>query len=87
MIGYCEICEKPGVVETHHVWGGGLRPKAERYGAKARLCVKCHREGKTAVHKSAEKSQQLKAQHQARIMKEQGWDTTRFIWEFGRNYI
>jgi hypothetical protein len=87
MFGYCELCEKPRVLETHHVWGGALRPKSERYGATARLCVACHREGKRAVHRDAAASQALKAEYQERIMAEQGWDTTRFIREFGRNYI
>jgi hypothetical protein len=75
------------MLEEHHVWGGALRKKSEEYGAKAYLCVKDHREGKRAVHKCREASEALKAKHQARIMEEQGWDTERFIAEFGRNYI
>jgi hypothetical protein len=87
MFGICELCEKPRVLETHHVWGGALRKKSECYRAKARLCVDCHREGKKAVHRDAEQSRKLKSQHQERIMAEYGWDTARFIREFGRNYL
>ena len=87
MYGKCEICGKQKTLEEHHVWGGAFRKKSERYGAVAYLCVSDHREGRKAVHKCRETSEKLKAQHQARIMEEQGWTTERFIHEFGKNYI
>jgi hypothetical protein len=75
------------VLERHHVFTGALRDKAEKYGAVAYLCVKDHREGKKAVHKCRESADKLRAQHQTRIMEEQGWTTEQFIHEFGKNYI
>lgn len=88
----CALCGEPGTwrdpLDSHHVFGGSNRGLSEEYGAVVRLHhFKCHEYGPGAVHVSAAVSRRLKAEHQARIMAEQGWDTEGFIRVFGRSWI
>lgn len=88
----CALCGQPAVwndpLDEHHVFGGSNRRLSEEFGAVVRLHhFRCHEYGPEAVHVNAAVSRRLKAEHQARIMAEQGWDTEAFIRVFGRNWI
>lgn len=51
------------------------------------LCHPCHNEPPLGVHHNRERANILKQRYQRIVMKEQGWDTERFILEFGKNYL
>lgn len=71
MIGECFICGCYGVVERHHIFGGALRKKSERYG----------------VHHNAKAMQKLHEYGQRKAMAENGWNIDDFRREFYKNYI
>ena len=87
----CALCGANGSadpLDRHHVFNGALRKKSEKYGAVVDLCHhSCHLYGAAAIHRCRETSLFFKRQAQARIMFEQGWDTDRWIAEFGKNYL
>lgn len=56
-------------------------------GLTVYLCHTCHNEPPTGVHHSRQMDRMLKAYMQKQVMKTYGWDTERFIREFGQNYI
>ena len=87
MRGYCELCKRYGETEIHHIFGGAYRKKSEKYGAVIRLCRACHNEPPNGVHFNKKKMDSLRAETQARIMKENGWDVDDFRREFGKNYL
>lgn len=82
----CFLCGKYGPVERHHVFPGPFRKKSEQYGLVVDLCHNCHNEPPYGVHHNRERANILKARAQYMVMREQGWDTERFIKEFGKNY-
>lgn len=86
MNGYCYICGMYGALEKHHVFHGAYRAKADRMGLTVHLCHRCHNEPPSGVHHSRGADRALKAEFQARVMAAEGWDTARFIQEFGQNY-
>lgn len=82
MIGYVEPLDK------HHVFGGALRKKSERYGLTVYLHHdRCHIFGEKSVHKCAAIDRKLKAHAQKVAMEHYGWDVERFIKEFYKNYL
>ena len=87
----CFLCGKNGAgdpLEKHHAFGGALRKKSEKYGLYVYLCGdKCHRNGPKAAHVCRETADMIRRWAQETVMREQGWDTERFIREFGKNYL
>ena len=76
-----------GLVERHHIFGGALRKKSEKYGLVVLLSPWMHREGPEAAHRSGDTREKLKKYGQRKCMIEQGWDVDRFVAEFGRNWL
>lgn len=85
--GRCFLSGRFGPVERHHIFGGALRGKSERYGLVVELSPEMHREGPAAAHRCRETAEFLKRYGQRKVMLDQGWDAARFIREFGRNYL
>ena len=83
----CLLCGSYGWLEWHHVFGGALRSKSERYGLKVRLCHYCHNEPPNGVHYNAERRLRLQAYAQKKAMKHYGWTIEDFRAEFYKNYI
>lgn len=93
MDGYrtCWLCGRNGCcdpLDRHHVFGGALRRKSERYGLVVDLChTECHIFGEQAVHQSRESMLALKKWGQRKAMEENGWSVSDFIREFGKNFL
>lgn len=87
----CFLCGRNGSsdpLDRHHVFGGGLRKKSEKYGLVVDLCHhECHEYGPRAAHQCAETRNELQRRAQKKVMREQGWDVNKFVWEFGKNYL
>lgn len=87
----CWLCGRNGAedsLDRHHIFGGPFRDKSEKYGLVVDLCHNsCHIFGEYAVHNNAETAQIIHEYGQYKAMEDNGWDTERFIKEFGRNYI
>ena len=87
----CFLCGKGLGVESldkHHIFGGALRNKSEKYGLFVYLHhSRCHIFGDEAVHKNARINRKLQALAQKKAMDRYGWDTDRFIKEFYKNYL
>ena len=85
--GKCFLSGEYGQLERHHIFGGPLRSKSEKYGLVVELTPWMHREGPVAAHRCGATAQKLKAYGQRKVMIDQGWDLDRFIAEFGRNWL
>lgn len=87
----CFLCGRTGSddpLDRHHIFNGPYRKKSEKYGLVVWLChYRCHIFGKYAVHNNPESKLFLKKLGQEKVMREQGWDTRRFVREFGKDYI
>ena len=84
----CFLCGGYGAFECHHIFGGAYRKKSEKYGLVVYLCGnRCHRNGKTAVHRSGEQMRRLRRYGQPKAMQEQGWTEEDFRREFGKSYL
>lgn len=87
----CALCGANGAadpLDKHHVFGGALRKKSEKYGAVVYLCHhRCHIFGADSAHQSRDVRLHLKRQAQARIMFEQGWTLEEWLREFGKSYL
>ena len=87
----CFLCHKGLGVESldkHHIFGGALRDKSERYGLTVYLHHnRCHIFGDNSVHKNARINRKLQAFAQKKAMDHYGWDVERFIKEFYKNYL
>ena len=87
----CWLCGANGCadpLDKHHIFGGANRKKSERMGLVVYLCHnRCHIFGKKAVHQNREIMLKLHRYGQEKAMLENGWDTERFIAEFGKNYL
>lgn len=81
----CFTCGSNWNIEEHHIFGASNRKRSTREGLTVDLCPDCHRTGKNAVHRNAEKSRELKAIGQKIYEQAYGKDT--FLPEFGRNYL
>ena len=85
--GECFLCGNYETVEKHHIFGGALRPKADRLKLTVMLCPWCHQYDSDSAHRSAETRLYLHKYGQQKAMKEQGWSAEDFIREFGKNYL
>lgn len=75
-------------LDKHHVFGGALRKKSERYGLTVYLHhSSCHIFSSEAVHNNAEVCRQLQAAAQKAAMEKYGWTVEDFREIFGKNYI
>lgn len=87
----CWLCGANGCadpLDKHHIFGGANRKKSDRMGLVVYLCHnRCHIFGKRAVHQNKETMLKLHQYGQEKAMLENGWDTARFITEFGKNYL
>lgn len=87
----CFLCGKNGSedpLDLHHIFGGPLRKKSEKYGLVVYLCHdSCHIFGKNAVHNNKDTMQRLHEYGQRKAMKEQGWTVEDFRREFYKNYL
>ena len=87
----CFLCGANGTrdpLDRHHIFGGAMRSKSQRYGLVIDLChSKCHIFGPHAVHRDPETRQRVQEWGQRKVMREQGWSIEEFRWEFGRNYL
>lgn len=87
----CFLCGANGFsdsLECHHIFGGALRDKSEKYGLVVYLCGnKCHRNGRYAAHKSKETALILHRYGQQKYMKEQNATKEDFMREFYKNYL
>lgn len=86
----CFLCGRNGSTDSldmHHIFNGAYRKKSEKYKLVVPLChYQCHLFGKYAVHNNPDTALWLKAKGQEKVMAEQGWNTRRFIKEFGKDY-
>ena len=85
--GQCFLCGEYGQLERHHIFGGALRDKSERYGLTVDLCPWCHREGPDADHRSAETRILLHKYGEAMALRKTGWTVQDWIREFGKNEL
>lgn len=87
----CWLCGANGCadpLDKHHIFGGANRKKSDRMGLVVYLCHnRCHIFGKKAVHQDKDTMLKLHQYGQEKAMRENAWDTERFIAEFGRNYL
>lgn len=75
-------------LDRHHVFGGALRGKSERYGLTVYLHHgKCHILGRNSVHVNREVRDRLSAYAQKKAMEHYGWTKEEFIQIFGRSWI
>lgn len=83
----CVLCGSPNQLERHHIFGGALRKKSERYGLVVYLCHSCHNEPPNGAHHSANTMQALHEYGQRKAMEENGWTVDDFRREFYKNYL
>jgi hypothetical protein len=87
----CFLCGRNGngdPLELHHIFQNAYRNKSEKYGLTVWLCgERCHRCGTYAAHNNADTMLLLHQYGQRKAMKEQGWDISKFIEVFGKNYL
>ncbi len=75
-------------LDRHHIFGGAMRKKSEKYGLVVYLCHnRCHIFGRNAVHQNAAVMQRLHEYGQKKAMEEQGWTEDEFRQHFGKNYL
>lgn len=83
----CFFCGRLGETERHHIFGGALRKKSERYGLVVDLCHACHNEPPDGVHYNPETMEYLHQVGQQMAMEQQGWNIEDFRREFYKNYL
>ena len=83
----CFVCGSGQWLEVHHVFGGALRSKSERYGLVVRLCHFCHNEPPRGVHQNKELRLRLQAYAQKKAMERYNWSAEKFRQEFYKNYL
>lgn len=66
----CFLCHQYCDTEKHHIFGGALRKKSEKYKLTVQLCPYCHRDNKEGVHNNREKMQALHEYGQRKAMAE-----------------
>lgn len=81
----CYLCGATQALEEHHIFGGALRKKSEKFGLKVYLCHMCHNEPPNGVHHNAAVMEKLKQNGQMAFEKQYGHD--RYIREFYKNYV
>lgn len=87
----CFLCGRNGrddPLDEHHIFGGALRDKSDRYGLTVALCHnRCHIFGAESAHRCRETAIFLKKYGQKKAMEENGWNERQFVLEFGKNYL
>lgn len=83
----CVLCGSNKWIERHHIFGGALRKKSEKYGLVVDLCHNCHNEPPDGVHHNKGAMLKLHKYGQIKAMQEQGWTIERFRKEFRKNYL
>lgn len=87
----CFLCGSNGVddpLDRHHIFGGAMRKKSEKYGLVVDLCHnRCHIFGPFSVHQNAEVMRYIHEHGQRKAMQEQGWTADEFRRQFGKNYL
>lgn len=83
----CFMCGSRRWLEWHHVFGGAMRDKSEKYGLKVRLCHYCHNEPPNGVHQNQEIRLKLQALAQKKAMEHYGWTVEDFRKEFYKSYV
>jgi hypothetical protein len=81
------LCGRYGNLERHHIFGGALRKKSEKYGLTVDLCHSCHNEPPEGAHHNKDTMQKLHEYGQRKAMKENGWTIEDFRREFYKNYL
>lgn len=87
---HCFICGKNARadywgLDEHHVFGGAMRSKSEKYGLKIYICHdSCHLNG---VHKDANLNRKVQTYVQIKAMKHYGWTVDDFRKEFYKSYL
>ena len=76
----------PGLVR-HEIFFGPYRQKSIKYGLVAFLTPEMHNMGNYAVHNCIANDLTLKRVGQRAAMLQYGWNTEKFISEFGKNYL
>ena len=88
MSGECFLCKEwSNALEEHHIFGGALRKKSEKYKLKVNLCHECHNEPPKGVHFNRETMQELHEYGQRKAMEENNWTIEDFRKEFYANYL
>lgn len=90
--GRCYLCGRPAAyndpLDKHHVFGGALRKKSEKYGLTVPLHhFACHIFGPQAVHVNVHNAEALKMAAQRAAMERYGWTVEDFRREFYKNYL
>lgn len=83
----CFLCGRCGWIESHHLFGGPYRAKADKLNLVVDLCHECHNEPPYGAHHNKDTMLLLKKYGQQKAMEEQGWTVEDFIREFGKNYL
>lgn len=87
----CYLCGLPAYgdpLDWHHIYGGPLRKKSEKYGLKVRLHhSECHIFGPESAHQSGRVAELLHKAAQEAAMKEYGWTVEDFRREFYKDYL
>ena len=90
-VSKCFICKQNPCgdpLDKHHVIGGALRSKSERYGLTVYIHHnKCHIFGENAVHRNAKINERLQALAQKKVMKLYGWSIEDFRMKFYTNHL
>lgn len=81
------MCGRYTNLETHHLFGGPLRKKSERYRLTVDLCHSCHNEPPHGAHHNKDTMQKLHEYGQNKAMAENGWTVDDFRREFYKNYL
>lgn len=87
----CYLCGRLGgfdPLDKHHVFGGALRKKSEKYGLTVYLHHdSCHIFGPRSAHQSGETARYLHQQAQRAAMERYSWTVEDFRREFYKNYF
>ena len=87
----CFICKQNPCgdpLDKHHVFGGAMRSKSEKYGLTVYIHHdKCHIFGRNAVHVNAEVNRKLQRIAQKKAMQKYNWTEEDFRKEFYKNYL
>ncbi len=87
----CWLCGANGAgdpLDKHHIFGGALRKKSEKYGLTVYLCHhQCHIFGKYSAHQNKRTMQILHEYGQRKAMAENNWTVEDFRREFYKNYL
>jgi len=80
----CFVCGTTQSLQLHHIFGGALRGKSDKYGYVVHLCIR-HHTGQDGVHRESWLNKKLKQYAQEHF--EQTNTREEFIKEFGKNYL